>query len=156
MRICSVRGCVNKHEAQGYCDKHYHRLRRYGNPKTKLCKSYPRTEDLGEYLSYRVEFHDEGCWPWIGNSFAGYGRGVFLGESKPAHRWAYQHWVGPIDEHAEIHHRCANRLCVNPDHLQMVSGAENRAEMRERKAFKHEIASLKKEVRFLKREAKKT
>lgn len=31
-RQCSIDGCENKHQAKGYCDKHYSKLRRYGNP----------------------------------------------------------------------------------------------------------------------------
>ena len=32
MRICKIEGCENKHEAKGYCNKHYLRIWRYGDP----------------------------------------------------------------------------------------------------------------------------
>ena len=31
MRVCKDEGCNNKHEALGYCEKHYKRFRKYGN-----------------------------------------------------------------------------------------------------------------------------
>jgi len=31
-KICSVEGCNGKHDAKGFCKKHYARFRRYGNP----------------------------------------------------------------------------------------------------------------------------
>lgn len=31
-RICSVEGCEGDHEARGLCNRHYHSLRRYGDP----------------------------------------------------------------------------------------------------------------------------
>lgn len=32
MRICTISGCEGKHKANGYCNKHYHRVRKYGDP----------------------------------------------------------------------------------------------------------------------------
>lgn len=31
---CSINGCNNKVKGHGYCDKHYQRFKRYGNPYT--------------------------------------------------------------------------------------------------------------------------
>jgi len=48
-RQCSVEWCTNKHEAKGFCEKHYLRYKKYGNPlycKVKIrkngCKSYTK------------------------------------------------------------------------------------------------------------------
>jgi len=35
VRICSVDGCINIHNAQGFCDKHYRKWRRHGDPLGK-------------------------------------------------------------------------------------------------------------------------
>jgi hypothetical protein len=42
-----------------------------------------------------------------------------------AHRWAYEHFVGPIPEGLEIDHGCFVHACVNPGHLEPVTHQEN-------------------------------
>lgn len=39
-RICSVEGCGNKHLSKGYCNMHYQRNERYGDPKGTKQKGY--------------------------------------------------------------------------------------------------------------------
>jgi hypothetical protein len=43
-----------------------------------------------------------------------------------AHRFVYEWLVGPISEGLELDHLCSNTLCINPDHLEPVTGEENR------------------------------
>jgi hypothetical protein len=42
-----------------------------------------------------------------------------------------------------VHHICANRRCVNPEHLQPISHRENAAEMLERNWYLTHIADLR-------------
>ena len=46
--------------------------------------------------------------------------------------------LGPMP----VHHTCGNSLCVNPEHLQVVTPQENTAEMLERNAYLSRIADL--------------
>lgn len=75
----------------------------------------------------KVQRDDEGCWAWIGSRN---GKGYALFEvagrgSKRAHRWAYEHFIGPIPDGLTIDHLCLNKSCVNPHHLEPVTNAEN-------------------------------
>ena len=74
---------------------------------------------------------ESGCWTWCGAVSGRYGK-FFLrrehGVTKVAyaHRFSYEMHVGPIPEGMEIDHLCNNPLCVNPSHLDVVSGRENK------------------------------
>lgn len=68
-----------------------------------------------------------GCLEWTGcvNPVTGYGE---FGDSRKlhlAHRWSYEHFVGPIPEGMHIDHLCNNRRCVCPSHLEAVTQGEN-------------------------------
>ncbi|MDN5919384.1 MAG: HNH endonuclease [Pseudonocardia sp.] len=54
--------------------------------------------------------------------------------------------VGAIPDGQYVHHRCANRMCVNPDHLQLTTARENTAEMLRRRYYEARIAALEAEV----------
>lgn len=42
----------------------------------------------------------------------------------------------------DIHHKCANKLCVNPSHLEIVDRAQNNGEMLERRWYRGRIDYL--------------
>lgn len=69
---------------------------------------------------------DSGCLLWIGcHGGEGYGWLRVDGRSHPAHRLAFEHYVGPISEGFVLDHICRNRLCVNWLHLEVVTRGEN-------------------------------
>lgn len=67
------------------------------------------------------------CWLWTASLSKGYGQ-FWTGERlQMAHLWAWEHLVGPIPAGLDLDHLCRVRRCVNPDHLDPVTRAENLA-----------------------------
>ena len=65
---------------------------------------------------------NSGCFLWEGGAnSAGYP--FYKGER--AHRLVYKMYKGPIPKDHVVHHICENRLCVNPDHLEVLTVGEN-------------------------------
>ena len=69
------------------------------------------------------------CWPWLGatgrGADSGYGYFHDGSNSIGAHRVAFALFGGIVAPGQVIDHKCRNRLCVNPAHLEAVSVAEN-------------------------------
>lgn len=98
-----------------------------------------RAKPLIELFLRHVVIEPNGCWHWTGGTNGyGYGRFSNRGVKVGAHRWAYEHYIGPIPDGADIDHLCHNddascvggiscphRRCVNPDHLQPATRLEN-------------------------------
>jgi hypothetical protein len=69
---------------------------------------------------------ETGCWNWLhATSPDGYGRIERNGVRMGAHRYFYEQQRGRIPVGLELDHRCRNRRCVNPAHLEAVTGQEN-------------------------------
>ena len=84
-------------------------------------------EDAGAVRFWAKVRVSDDCWEWTGaRDPEGYGN--FWDDRKcwRAHRFAYTICTGPIPAGMQIDHLCRNTSCVNPAHLDVVTGTENR------------------------------
>lgn len=123
--MCSITGCGKPVVARGWCPMHWRRWRKNGDPN--ITKAI-RGNDVARFWSY-VHKTDT-CWLWTGalthDGYARFGVGY---KTLLAHRWAYQHYVGPIPDDKVLDHvkdrGCTHRHCVRWDHLEPVTNATN-------------------------------
>ena len=122
---CAVENCNEGIRAKGYCNTHYQRWYKYGDPlyiKEKIPYTTPAWEHRGTY---------QGCWEWTGglrnssDKWCQYGAVRINGKTKLVHRVAYEEIYGPIPEGMNVCHSCDNTLCWRPDHLFLGSSKEN-------------------------------
>ena len=125
--MCAVEGCERpKGLRRDWCDLHYDRWRR--TRSTEPGRNSPfRT--LDQRFWSRIERHASGCWLWTGHSNTkGYGATTREDGSRVyAHRLSFELHHGAVPSGMQVDHVCHVRLCVNPDHLRVVSPAENQA-----------------------------
>lgn len=134
--ICLVDGCDRSTVAWDYCDPHYRRAKKYGDP---LAGPPPRPRGtLAERLWAKVDKngpvpdyapHLGPCWLWTAKlDRHGYGwiRVSTTAGNAPAHRMAYELATGErVDPALDMDHLCRNHTCVNPSHLEPVTHREN-------------------------------
>lgn len=74
---------------------------------------------------------ETGCWIWTSTTdIKGYCQVSREGGTKKtyAHRMVWERLRGPIPPGLHIDHMCRVRCCVNPDHLRVVTPAQNALE----------------------------
>ena len=98
-----------------------------------------------EYRKALFEKHivkTDTCWIFIGYTDAkGYGRvgNPNFKNLSMAHRYSYELYKEPIPEGLQLDHKCENKSCVNPEHLQPVTNLENQQLYWERKRMKSNL-----------------
>lgn len=66
------------------------------------------------------------CLMWTGAvTENGYGQAFYDGKPRSAHRAAYLATIGPIPDDLTIDHLCRHKLCINPEHMELVTRGEN-------------------------------
>ena len=103
----------------------YMRWWRHGDP-VEVAQIFG--DDEARFLSY-VDLNVPGCAEWRGDlNWMGYGKFSVKGQFVSAHRWAFEHWIGPAHG-LLVCHTCDNPPCVKPGHLFIDTSKGNTADM---------------------------
>ncbi|MFE9099833.1 HNH endonuclease [Actinomadura geliboluensis] len=127
---CAIERCRGRVAAHGWCDKHYRRWRKHGDPLTTLRII---GDDVTRFWSYVDRRGPGECWQWRGaispgpRGLPGYGNVYFAGRTQTAHIVAYRlaHGDSAIPDGHVLDHLCRNQHCVNPSHLEPVTQRVN-------------------------------
>lgn len=100
-RGCGVEGCESKHNAKGYCLKHYQRFKQYGDP-----------------LFMKIAERGTGYVP----KDSGYRMICINGRKIKEHRYVMSQMLGrPLLPHENPHHKNGDKLDNRPDNLELWS-----------------------------------
>jgi HNH endonuclease len=135
---------------RGLCKPHYEHAQRRGlldNYKTKVEAGVSR-RPIEERFYEKIEKMPSGCWHWTGalHKF-GYGMMSDWPKVKRAHRVSYEIHCGPIPDGLLVRHKCDNKICVNPDHLELGTKRDNARDAVERGQFKPKRKLTDKQIR---------
>lgn len=131
-RGCSVDGCPAVATRRlGWCDKHYRRWRKYGDP---LGSAPARSTAWAEREFRRlaaIETDECVIWPYAKGSQRGYGQVYIAGQKLYAHREALTSRVPqPLDKPYARHGPCNKPACMNYRHLSWGTPTENNLDQR--------------------------
>lgn len=121
---CPVCGGARPSKTAKYCGAAcYHAVQRSADPVARFWSKVDRTTD------------GDGCWPWLASRSGGrtgglYGQFTYADADGQrcvigAHVYAYQLANGPVPDGLEVMHKCHNRVCCRPSHLEAGTHAQN-------------------------------
>lgn len=95
------------------------------------------TDKLRERFWSRVAVtpSENDCWPWMASMRNGYGAIKHDRQVLSCHRVAYVLTHGNVDDGLVIAHKCDNRSCCNPSHLEAITTQKNNADAVDRIRF---------------------
>jgi len=121
---CKIEGCEKKKKARGWCNKHWQRWWRNGDPEKG--KWDEDKSPIQNVLERYIPEPNTGCWIWEGSTDGTGYPNVWNGGSKGlVHRMIWQYYYGEIPEGYVIAHNCSNKLCINPNHLYCCTQRQN-------------------------------
>lgn len=128
VKLCSVEGCGKNKVKKGFCDNHYWRWRKHGDP---LAGPTVRGTPV-RWLKDRVNYSEDQCliWPFY-TTKSGYGSVSFNSKQMFAGRaMCFLAYGPPPTENHEAAHSCGNGAggCVHPKHIRWTTPVENNSD----------------------------
>jgi len=85
---------------------------------------------IGRVMARVAVDKETGCWNWTGPDSGngrggGYGRMSLDGQTVAVHLVMFTHFYGYLPSKKQVDHKCNNRRCCNPEHLQLVTPKKN-------------------------------
>lgn len=120
---CSFPQCVNRAHSKGLCHGHYDQQHKGQEmrPLRRMIRGASPTERFWSSVDKTTD-----CWTWTRSKRNGYGQFAITSKDvRYAHRHAWELLRGEIPEGMMLDHICGNRACCNPDHLRVVTNAQN-------------------------------
>lgn len=125
MRPCDVPGCRRRYYGRGLCHMHYQRWHKHGEAAIPCRVPVVLLPEIAKLLARR-SITDAGCWQWTGGTNGvGYGVVTVRYRRYYVHRLSYQLAAGFVPTGLVIDHLCRNTSCLNPEHLEPVTHAQN-------------------------------
>lgn len=137
IKICSINSCNSKIHGRGWCSHHYNKWYEFGDPETTRIVGRIKFTELEIIDSFISKINKNGpipennpklgpCWLWTGGlNPKKYGTFSKHGKTASAHKTSYEFFIGPVAKGLQLDHLCRVRHCVNPKHLEPVTGKVN-------------------------------
>lgn len=101
-------------------------------PSRKYLEVRFNNRDVDRIFSKIIIDMETGCLNWIGNKDGqGYGLLKYNGKTERIHRLMYANFIGSVPrglnarKNKQLDHKCKNKSCCNPSHLELVTQREN-------------------------------
>ena len=123
VRTCDLPGCDGKHQALGWCMKHYTRYLRNGDPLASKTQHYGAGDRFLKSVLEREPTDECIGWP-LYKTDSGYGLMHIGGNGIHAHKRMLQ-LMGEDMTGKVSRHKCKSKDCVNPLHLESGTQRQN-------------------------------